>query len=154
MSALTVLYVVLPFPILYLLHDMEEIIMANRWLDHHIAACGGCHFSGHPLLCFDLERTIHGFCSAFGSTPHRALFNTELCARDCNGNIVYSLCHLFWQHDCSCFPMYALINCHALWCRFHVWQPVVGPTFRHKDKQSITQKMKSTPTSWMASNVL
>ena len=35
MSALTVLYVVLPFPILYLLHDMEEIIMANRWLERH-----------------------------------------------------------------------------------------------------------------------
>lgn len=35
MSALTVLYVILPFPLLFLLHDVEEIIMARRWLDGH-----------------------------------------------------------------------------------------------------------------------
>ena len=35
MSALTVLYVILPFPILFLLHDLEEIVMAKRWLERH-----------------------------------------------------------------------------------------------------------------------
>ncbi len=35
MSALTVLYVILPFPLLFLLHDVEEIVMAKRWLEGH-----------------------------------------------------------------------------------------------------------------------
>ena len=35
MSALTFLYVVLPFPVLFFLHGLEEIVMAKRWLERH-----------------------------------------------------------------------------------------------------------------------
>lgn len=35
MSALAVLYIILPFPIIFLVHELEEIVMARRWLDKH-----------------------------------------------------------------------------------------------------------------------
>ena len=36
MSALSVLYLVLPFPLAFILHDAEEAIVQHRWmLSHH-----------------------------------------------------------------------------------------------------------------------
>lgn len=32
MSALTVLYLVLPFPIAFILHDAEEVMVQHRWM--------------------------------------------------------------------------------------------------------------------------
>jgi len=35
MSALTVLYLVLPFPIAFILHDAEEVVVQHRWMLNH-----------------------------------------------------------------------------------------------------------------------
>ncbi|MGN0310771.1 MAG: HXXEE domain-containing protein [Bacteroides sp.] len=35
MSALTVLYLVLPFPVAFILHDAEEVVVQHRWMLNH-----------------------------------------------------------------------------------------------------------------------
>ena len=35
MSALSILYLVLPFPLAFLLHDMEEMIVQHKWMTTH-----------------------------------------------------------------------------------------------------------------------
>ncbi|MGN0222289.1 MAG: HXXEE domain-containing protein [Prevotella sp.] len=35
MSALSILYLVLPFPLLFILHDAEEVMVQHRWMQAH-----------------------------------------------------------------------------------------------------------------------
>lgn len=48
MSALSILYLVLPFPLLFALHEAEEIMVQRRWLSTHRKALN-TKFQGFAL---------------------------------------------------------------------------------------------------------
>lgn len=50
MSALTVLYLVLPFPVAFILHDAEEVVVQHRWMLAHREALARRFPKIAPLL--------------------------------------------------------------------------------------------------------
>ena len=38
MSALSILFLVLPFPLLFIIHDTEEVMVQHRWMSAHKAS--------------------------------------------------------------------------------------------------------------------
>ena len=64
MSALSILYLVLPFPLLFVLHEAEEIMVQRRWLAAHRNALNAKFPRLHPLIAHLSRLTTPAFALA------------------------------------------------------------------------------------------
>lgn len=61
MSALTVFYLILPFPIAFILHDAEEVVLQHRWMVSHVLVGGvyAMQIWSALFMAFSIHLLVH-----------------------------------------------------------------------------------------------
>lgn len=110
MSALSVLFLVLPFPLLFVIHEAEEVVVQHRWLSAHKATL---------MIRFPRMQRIIGHLSGIDTKAFAIAASEELVV------LLLATCYVFAGGNCSMQIWSALFMAFSLHLVVHIAQAIV-----------------------------